>query len=305
MRWKPTTSFLRNVARDFSDDDVVTLAGAIAFYTALSFAPLVLLLVNLGGLLGDSTRNDLLGVFSEQLGPRAGDVAEQVVEASSRKAAGAPTQWWNSAWSMVGLLVTSSAVFAQLQASLNHMWDVKATLKPRPREPRARWWAMTMAIWAWLRKRLISMGMVLVVLFILLVSLVISSIMGTAVPSDSEEALPARIIEFAASLIVAALLFAAIFKFLPDAPIAWREVWLGAFVTSLLFNVGKLALALYIDKSEVGKDYGDAVGGLIALLVWVYYSAITLLLGAEITRRLSHKTRPNVVRRVRVGVSRA
>lgn len=284
MRLRDVIAFARGVAADFAQDDVLSLAAAVAFYTALSFAPLVLLLVSVGGLLGDETKNDLLGLFSEQLGPRAADVASGVVHASAQDAS-SPKPWWHTALSSAGLVLTASAVFGQLQASLNRMWDVEAKI-PAKAAGRGRLTVVWFSAWGWLRKRLISMGMVLVVLFILLVSLVVSAVLGHLVPGGGEE-LAARAIEFLASVLVATLLFAAIFKFLPDAHINWRHVWLGALVTAALFNAGKLALALYIDKGGVGRDYGEAVGGLIALLVWVYYSSVVLLLGAEITQRLA------------------
>jgi membrane protein len=275
--------FIKGVASDFSDDDVLSLAAAVAFYTALSFAPLVLLLVTFGSLLGEGTKSQLLGMFSEQLGPRAADVTQSVVEASNASAT-ENTKWWRVALSTIGLIVTASAVFGQLQVSLNHIWDVEAKLKPdKPPEQGVR--VYLMPVWGWLRRRLISMGMVLIVLFILLVSLVVSATLGAIVPGEGAEFM-ARATEFLVSLIVAALLFAAIFKVLPDTPISWKHVWLGALVTSVLFNVGKLGLALYIDKGGVGKDYGEGIGGLIALLVWVYYSCVALLLGAEITQAI-------------------
>ncbi|MBY0309319.1 MAG: YihY/virulence factor BrkB family protein, partial [Phycisphaerales bacterium] len=116
-------AFIRGVASDFSDDDAMSLAAAVAFYTALSFAPLVLLVWMVGGFLGDQTKNDLLKLFQSQLGPRAADATGAVLDAAQDQPA---REWWRWAFSSVMLLVTASGVFAQLQASLNRVWDVQA-----------------------------------------------------------------------------------------------------------------------------------------------------------------------------------
>lgn len=284
---------VRGVASDFSEDDVLSLAAAVAFYTALSFAPLVLLLVTLGSFLGEAAKSQLLGMFSQQLGPKAAEVTRGVVEAAE-KSGDPATDWWRVAASTVGLLITASAVFGQLQVALNRVWGVQARPSVSPPDL-AGFGQYVVPVWVWLRRRLISMGMVLVVLFILLVSLVASAAMGAVVPEGGQEAW-ARAGEFVVSFLVAVLLFGAIFKLLPDRPVPWRNVWLGAVVTSTLFNAGKLVLALYIDKVGVGRDYGEGIGGLIALLVWVFYSCVVLLVGAEITQRITRREPGDEVR---------
>jgi membrane protein len=288
----PRLQFLADVVRDFFKHDALSLAAAVAFYTALSFAPLVLLLVSVGGLLGESTKYELLGQFSQYLGPRSAQLTQSVVDAAASDAArtSAQTSAWRTVLGVGGMIFTASAVFGQLQSSLNTIWGVAATPARTGRRTHGRVWEYSISAWAWLRKRLLSMGMVLVVLFILLVSLVLSALLARLMPGADDAKAVARTVDFVVSVGVATLLFAAIFKVLPDLEIPWRSVWLGALVTSLLFNVGKLALSYYIDKAAVGKDYGEAVGGLIALLVWVYYSCVALLLGAEITQRLAPST---------------
>lgn len=282
----------REVVRGFMADDAMSLAAAVAFYTALSFAPLVLLTVAVGGLLGDSAQNNLIGFLNEQLGSRAGRVTEAVVENAQQ--ATNDQGWLRSVFSTLMLLVSASAVFGQLQAALNKIWQAEGEAK------RAGWWA-------WLRRRLLSMGMVLAILFVLLVALVLSAVVGKVVPGNSEIA--ARLGVEAVSFVVAALLFAAIFKILPDTPVAWREVWLGAAVTSALFTVGKLAVGLYVEKSGVGVDYGGTAGSMIALLLWVYYSCIILFIGAELTEvvgrgRPGSEEDPLSKRTLRVGADK-
>ena len=163
-------------------------------------------------------------------------------------------------------------VFGQLQTSLNAIWDVE----PKPGR----------GILGLVRDRILSFGFILVVGFLLLVSLLLTA--AVAVVAQWFGMLPAmealaQILNFVVSLAVITLLFAMIFKFLPDAKIAWHDVWIGAFITALLFTVGKFALGLYLGKSGVGSSYG-AAGSLIVLLLWVYYSSQILFFGAEFTQ---------------------
>lgn len=267
--------FVRGVVQDFLDDDVMSLAAAVAFYTAVSFAPIVLLLVTVGGFLGDATRNDLIRILQGELGPRAADVTAAVVD--SAKAESKEVVWYRWVFGIVMLVVTASGIFAQLQASLNRVWNVVS--KPGK--------GGLSGAWAWLRKRLLSMGMVLAVLFVLLVSLVLSTLVERLAPSG--EGLAARAVVFVSSFLVASLLFAAMFKFLPDVKISWRDVWVGAMITAALFTLGKFLVSLYVSKTSAAESYGQAAGGLLALLLWAYYSCIILLLGAEITQQYARR----------------
>lgn len=256
----------KSAVRDFFAHDAMSQAAAVAFYTAMSFAPLVLLLVTVGGFLGESAKNDLIRFFEQQLGPRAAEVTDAVIQNAENR--GSEEALWR--WLLgTGLLLSSaSGVFGQLQAALNRIWDVKAA--PR------------LGVAAWIRKRLLSMGMVLAILFILLVALVVSAVIDHFLPRS--ERLAGRALVLGVSFLVSAVLFAAIFRVLPDVKIAWRDVWLGALVTAALFSTGKFVLSVYFEHGGVGESYGRAAGALIALLVWVYYSCIILFVGAEITR---------------------
>ncbi|MGE3107123.1 MAG: YihY/virulence factor BrkB family protein [Phycisphaerales bacterium] len=273
-------AFGRGVIAGFVKHDVMSLSAAVAFYTGLSFAPLVLLLVTIGGFLGDATQNELIRFFDQQLGPSAGDVTQAVIDNAQQSQAKAEGWRWLLGTSL--LVLSASAIFGQLQSSLNIIWETQGKASS--------------GVLNWLRRRLISMGMVFAMLFILLVSLVVSSVIEHVVPTG--QALVGRLVAFIGSFLVAALLFAAIFKVLPDRPIAWRDVWWGAGVTAGLFSVGKLAVSLYLEHGGVGESYGKAAGALIALLVWAYYSCTILFLGAEITR---HYAQHRVARRERMG----
>lgn len=252
--------------KQFVQDNAMAHAAAVAFYTALSFAPLVLLIMTFGGLLGNSGRYELVDFFEEQAGPGAAEVAKGVIESSQEdRQRGSIWQWLLSTGM---LLFTASAVFGQLQLSLNQIWNVEA--KPGN------------GLWMWVRKRLISMGMIVSILFILLVGLVISSVLDQITPDDAGVA--ARITAVVVSLLVFTLLFAMMFRFLPDVRLAWRHVLLGAFVTALLFAAGKLVISLYLERAGAAQRYDRAAASLIAMLVWVYYSAIIVFFGAELTQ---------------------
>jgi membrane protein len=271
LRKTRAVSFFERVIKEFNQHDCMSMAAAVAFYTALSFAPLVLLIVTVGSFMGEETQGKLVSFFSQQLGPRASQVTEAVVESADQDSEQTGTLRW--AFGLVMLLITASGVFAQLQAALNRIWEAKP--------PKGAGW------WHFIRRRLLSLGMVLTAMFILLVSLLLSAVVESIAPSDS--GLLARLGVLLASFVVATLLFAAVFKMLPDTPIPWRHVWFGALVTSGLFSLGKFILGIYFERSGVGEGYGEAAGALIALLVWVYYSCIILFVGAEITRQWSRK----------------
>jgi membrane protein len=173
---------------------------------------------------------------------------------------------------VVTLFIGASGVFGELQSSLNTIWGVK----PKPGR----------AIWGGVKARFLSFTMVLGVAFLLLVSLVVSSVLS-AIGERFSSALPGgealwQVVNFVFSLVSITVLFALIFKYIPDAEIKWRDVWLGAIVTAGLFTIGKVLLGLYLGKAAVGSSYG-AAGSLIALVVWVYYAAQILFLGAEFT----------------------
>src|SRR5690606_16163216 len=155
-----------------------------------------------------------------------------------------------------------------LQLSLNQIWNVEA----RPGN----------GVWLWIRKRLVSMGMIVSILFILLVGLVISSVLEHIAPRDAGAV--ARIVSVAVSLIVFTLLFGLMFRYLPDVRLAWRHVLVGALVTALLFAGGKLVISLYLERAGAAQRYDRAAASLIALLVWVYYSSIIVFFGAELTQ---------------------
>jgi membrane protein len=178
---------------------------------------------------------------------------------------------------LMTLMIGATAVFGELQAVLNLIWEVKA--KPLS--------GVKAALWAWVKQRVLSLAIVFAIAFLLLVSLVVSATLAGAASvfrgPDQTSLLLGRVLELAVSLPVLTGLFALLFKYVPDVQLRWRDVWLGGGVTAVLFTLGKAAIGYYVGHASVGSAYG-AAGSLIALLVWVYYSALIFFFGAEFTQ---------------------
>ncbi len=265
-------SLLKQTASEWMEDDAPTLGAALAYYTVFSLAPLMTIAIAIAGLFfgKEAAQGQIFDELRVLFGEEGGKAVEEVVQsASAQPAAGVVA----TIISVIILLFGASGVFGQLQASLNTIWGVK----PKPGR----------GVLGMIRDRLLSFGFTLVVGFLLLVSLLLTA--GIALVADwvgglmpGSETL-AQILNVVFSLVMITLLFAMIYKFLPDAKIAWRDVWIGAFLTALLFTIGKFALGIYLGKSGVASSYG-AAGSLIVLLLWVYYSSQILFFGAEFTQ---------------------
>ncbi len=279
--WSATKEALQG----FGEDEPFRLAGALSFYTLLSMAPLLMVVTGFAGLLFGqrAVQGELVGQIEGLVGQEGAQAVETVL-ANVAPPQGAPL---SMAIGVVLLLVGATTVFAQLQAALNHIWHVKAS-------PRGN------AIWSFIRTRLLSLGMVIVIGFLLLVSLVVSAALA-AMHTYFTEMLPGgggllwRLVDIALGLIVITGLIAVMFKYLPDVRIAWRDVWFGAAVTAVLFSLGRYAIGLYLGHAGIASAYG-AAGSLVVLLLWIYYSSLIIFLGAEITqvwaRRMGKDIRP-------------
>ena len=263
---------LKQTASEWMEDDAPSLGAALAYYTVFSLAPLMTIAIAIAGFFfgKEAAQGQIFDELRVLLGEEGGKAIEEMVQsASAQPTVGVVA----TVISVIILLFGASGVFGQLQASLNRIWGVK----PKPGR----------GVLGMIQDRLLSFGFTLVVGFLLLVSLLLTA--GIALVADwagglmpASETL-AQLLNFVLSLAIITLLFAMIFKFLPDAKIAWRDVWIGAFLTALLFTVGKFALGLYLGKSSVASSYG-AAGSLIVLLLWVYYSSQILFFGAEFTQ---------------------
>ncbi|MET0386808.1 MAG: YihY/virulence factor BrkB family protein [Polyangiales bacterium] len=267
-RW---LTILKDTGVEWYEDDAPRLAASLAYYTLLSTAPLILLCVSIVGFFfGERAAR---GQISEQIatvtGPEAASAIQNVISNAHQSDAGV----WSTILGVVLLLVGASGVFGELQTALNTMWDVK----PKPGR----------GVLGFVRDRFLTFTMVLGVAFMLLASLVISAGLA-AVGRVLSGALPGgevvwQAVNFIISFAVITLLFALIFKVIPDVKIRWRDVSVGAAVTALLFSIGKLLLGLYLGKSTVASTYG-AAGSIVAFVVWVYYASQILFLGAEFTQ---------------------
>ncbi len=265
---------IKESVKDFFEDDCMDSAAALSYYTIFSLpAILVLILMLVGTVMNPS---DVRGGFEGQLqalmGPGAGEQVRTIIQQVEQRPHNGviPTLL-----GIAGLLFGATGAFGQLQKTLNRAWNVE----PDPNLG---------GIKNFLTKRLFSFGMILVVAFFLLVSLVVSAALtglGGRLGSFLPAGLSGPVLEVLNSLIslgVITLLFAAMFKVMPDARITWRSVWVGAAVTAVLFVVGKFLIGFYLGKSNPGQAYG-AAGSLAVLLLWIYYSSLILLFGAEFT----------------------
>jgi membrane protein len=272
MKPKETFALLKATAFEWLDDQAPTLGAALAYYTVFSLAPLLIISIALAGLVfgAEAAQGQIFDQLRGLLGEASGKAMQEIVQSASAEP---KTGVVATVIGVVTLLFGASGVFGQLQASLNIIWGVQ----PKPGR----------GILGIIRDRSLSFGFILVVGFLLLVSLLLTAGIafvgkqfGAMVPGM--EAL-IQILNSILSLAVITLLFGMMFKILPDANIAWRDVWIGAFITALLFTLGKFALGFYLGRSGIASSYG-AAGSLIVLLLWVYYSSQIVFFGAEFTQ---------------------
>lgn len=265
-------ALFRDAFYEWSDDNAPRLGAALSYYTVFSVAPLLILSIAVVGLVfGEEAAR---GQVMEQIRGLVGDQVASAVQGMIASSRDTSSGILATAVGLATLLFGASGVFTELQASMNQIWDVP---------PRAG------GVWTLVRGRFFSFAMVLAAGFLLLVSLVLSAGLS-AVTKYFQYLLPRTLSEWAvygidlgASLAIFTVLFALMFKVLPDTRTSWRDVWVGAVATALLFAVGKSLIGLYLGRSSVTSTYG-AAGSLIVLLLWVYYSAQILFFGAELTQ---------------------
>ncbi len=264
---------LKQTAQEWLQDKAPQLGAALAYYTVFSLAPLILVLLAIVGVL---FRDDPAGArdkITQQMSYFLDPSAVQVVQSIAQKASQPGKSTIATIIGVALALFGASGVFGQLQEALNTIWGVRA--KPG------------LGIWGFLRARFLSFAMVAGICFLLLVSLAIEALLKgfshylqSVLPGGIVIAVTVYLVfDFA----VVVLLFAMIFKFLPDVRIRWRDVWIGAVMTAILFGIGKWLLGFYLGSGAAGSAYG-AASSLITLLLWVYYSSQILLFGAEFTQ---------------------
>jgi membrane protein len=259
-------------AQDWWEDNCLRLAASLAYYTALSLAPLLLLLVGLTGMvLGrEQVAGQLAAQLESLMGPAGRELVNSILTTTSPEGG-----LWATVVGLVTLVIGATAVFGELQTTMNLIWEVRPA-------PTNGVWA---GVWAWLKSRVFSLAIVFALAFLLLVSLVVSAALAGAAALfwGPAQTLLSRLLEIAVSLLVLTFGFSLLFTYVPDAEIRWRDVWLGGIMTAVLFTIGKTAIGYYLGYASVGSAYG-AAGSMVVLLVWVYYSALIVFFGAEFTQ---------------------
>ena len=275
MKTRDFVNLGMDTIREWQQDQAARLAAALAYYATFSLAPLLVLVIAIAGLVGG--RDAAQGLVMAQVQDLVGKEGREFVQSMIENAAATPTGVTASIIGSVTLLLGALGAFNELQNALDRIWDVEP-------KPITRW---SLRVQRFIFKRLLSFSMVLGIGFLLLVSLVISAGLSALneylgrVPLFSE--LMLQILNLIISLGLITLLFAMIFKFIPDIEIRWRNVWLGAAITAILFTIGKTLIGIYLGRTEVGSTFG-AAGSLAVLMIWIYYSSQILFLGAEFTQ---------------------
>jgi membrane protein len=264
----------KQAGADWVEDKSTKLAAALAFYTMLSIAPLLIITVKIIGKFLDAktTQSDIQGYLVSNMGQKAADALLPAIEQAKQPGGGVIA----TTVSVVILLLSASGVFGELQDSLNTIWEVK----PRPNR----------GIWTTIKERFFSFTLVLGVAFLMLVSLIASTVIsGLANHLGGEKSFFWEAMHFVISLGVITGLFALIFRYLPDVRTAWRPVLVGAAATAVLFTIGKFVLGWYLGRQATTSMWG-AFSSLVALLLWVYYSSQILFFGAEFTQAYAKAT---------------
>src|SRR5687767_5934442 len=267
---KDSWGLAKTTFREFNKDEATWKAAALAYYTVFALPPLLVLLLIAASAVWDpiEVRRTLTGEFQSLMGQDVAGQIETMISSAEQRTSG---KGFKLILGIAGLLFGATGAFVALQSALNRAWKVE----PDPKQG---------GIKNFITKRFLSLGMVLGLAFLMLVSLALTSAL-TAAGGAFLGGLPKTVgyvLNFVLTFAVISLLFAAMFKVLPDAKVEWRDVWVGGVLTAVLFIIGKFLIGLYIGKSDPGNAFGGA-GALAVLLVWIYYAAVIVMLGAEFT----------------------
>lgn len=271
---KPSTIFdiAKKSALAWVDDYAPSMGAAISYYTVFSIAPLLVILIAIAGYVfgEEAVRGSLQGQISGLVGKDGAEAIQGLISSAREPAEGLVA----SGISIVFLLVGATTVFAEIQSALDRIWHVPEKSKPS-------------GLWGLLRARFLSFGLILGLAFLMMASLSISAGLA-AIDTYFQNLMPGwttvlMVLNLALSLGVETLLFAMIFKLMPSTRIAWRDVWVGAVVTAVLFELGKVLIGLYVGKAGISSTYA-AAGSIAIILIWVYYATQVFLLGAEFTK---------------------
>ena len=262
---------LKDTVREWIDDNAARVAASLAFYTLLSLAPLVILTIAIAGVVmgEDTARDRIIYEVGQLVGPEGAKTVNAVVASAHQSNDGV----LSTVIGLIVLFVGASGVFGELQYAMNTIWGVK------PKQ--------SSGLLLLVRERVFSFAMVIAVAFLLLVSLVVSAVLS-GIGRFMAGSLPGgdtvwQVVNVVLSIGIITALFGLIFKVVPDVEVRWRDVWVGALATAILFTVGKQLLGIYLGESSVASAYG-AAGSIVALVVWVYYSSQLVFFGAEFTQ---------------------
>lgn len=265
-------SLCRKAVNAWIDDFAPSMGASISYYTVFSLAPLLVIVIAIAGAIfgREAVQGEVVAQLQGLIGRDGALAVQGMIQSASEPGKGLVA----GGISIVVLLVGATTVFAELQSSLDRIWHVPEAEKPS-------------GVWAVLRARVLSFGLILGLVFLLMVSLLVSAAVaafgswaGGLMPGSEVMLL---VLNTAVSVGITTVLFAMIYKLMPTARIAWRDVWVGAIVTAVLFEVGKTLIGLYLGKSGVAETFA-AAGSVVVLLAWVYYAAQVFLLGAEFTK---------------------
>lgn len=281
MKLRTVVSLLRSTFQAWQQDDASRLAAALAYYTTFSLAPVLVIVIAIAGAVfgQEAVQGELIGQLSGLVGEQGADVIQSLL---SNTQTSSTSGFWPTLVSIVLLIFGATGVFSQLQTSLNRIWNATPP---------------NQGIIQFVRTRLLSFAMVAVIGFLMLVSLMLSAGLAALDNIFSSLQLWAPLLQGINAVIsfgVITLLFGLIYKVLPDVDITWRDVSVGAAITALLFTIGKALIGLYLGNSSVGSAYG-AAGSLAVVLIWVYYSAQILFLGAEFTQVYANRYGSKIV----------
>ena len=273
LKVKDIWSSLKQSGSDFGTYNILKLSAALAYYTIFALAPMLIVLISVVSFFygKEAAQGEVYGQIKSFVGNDAAETIQQIIS----KASLSPSFTFASIVGIVALIFSATGVFAEIQSSINMIWNLK--IKPKKS-----------GILKMLKIRLISFSLIISLGFIALVSLLINYVVD-AISERLSSLLPdswfsiGYVINFAITLLAISLLFSIIFKFLPDAKIEWKDVRVGAVTTALLFMIGKFAIGIYLNKGKPGTAFG-AAGSMIVILLWVYYSAIILYFGAAFTK---------------------
>ena len=268
-------TILKLAYQDWQADNASRLSAALAYYTIFSLAPMLAIVISITGLIGESeaARTQILSQIQDLIGPEGAEFVANLISNRGTPAEGIVALLIG----IITLLFGALGIFNEIHNSLNLIWNIRVE-KPK---------GFLQSIKKLLIDRFLSFAMILAIGFLLLVSLVVTAALS-ATQETISNAFPLsefflQIVNFVISVGVITFLFALMFKFLPDAEIAWHDAWMGAFITALLFSLGKAAIGMYLGNSAVASTFG-AAGSLVLLLLWIYYSAQILFFGAEFTQ---------------------